>query len=105
MREPNQPRKEDLRLSTVLYGFNDPIRIKIVKDIHRYSEQSCCGCLSSLQVPKSTLSHHVKVLRESGIISRRVEGKYHYYSIRHDDLNEKFPGLVNAILTTDDEHL
>ncbi|WP_420975193.1 ArsR/SmtB family transcription factor, partial [Bacillus thuringiensis] len=49
---------------------------------------------------KSTLSHHYKVLRESGIIALRIQGRHYYYSVREADLNNRFPTLLSLILTT-----
>lgn len=48
--------------------------------------------------PKSTLSHHFKVLRESGIVHTRIEGTQRFISIRYEDLNARFPGLLPAVL-------
>ncbi|HDR4540095.1 TPA: helix-turn-helix transcriptional regulator, partial [Bacillus cereus] len=86
----------DIRLTTVLDALSDQIRIQIVREIAKRGEQSCGNV--NIPIPKSTLSHHYKVLRESGITYTRVEGTQRFNSLRTDDLNKRFPGLLDAIL-------
>lgn len=61
-------------------------------------DEQCC---SDLDVPlsKSTLSHHLKVLREAGVTTTRVEGTRRLMSLRRDDLELRFPGLLDAVLS------
>jgi DNA-binding transcriptional ArsR family regulator len=49
-------------------------------------------------VTKSTLTHHFRVLREAGVIEQREEGTARLNSLRRDDLDRRFPGLLDAIL-------
>jgi DNA-binding transcriptional ArsR family regulator len=49
-------------------------------------------------VPKSTMSHHLKILREAGVTSTRPEGMRCRVSLRRTELNRRFPGLLAAIL-------
>lgn len=51
------------------------------------------------EVPKSTLSHHNKILRESGLTACRPEGTRCYISLRKDDLERRFPGLLDTLLS------
>jgi DNA-binding transcriptional ArsR family regulator len=83
-------------LSDVLYALSDPVRIDIVRSIAETGEQPCNQC--GIEMPKSSLSHHFKVLREAGVLATRVEGTRHINSVRTADLNARFPGLLNAIL-------
>jgi DNA-binding transcriptional ArsR family regulator len=96
MRKLFHPETNDIRLTTVLDAFSDQIRIQIVREIAKIGEQSCGNV--NIPIPKSTLSHHYKVLRESGITYTRVEGTQRFNSLRTDDLNKRFPGLLDAIL-------
>ena len=48
--------------------------------------------------PKSSMSHHFKVLRDSGVIQTTVVGKEHYNSLRKEDLKARFPGLLETLL-------
>ena len=47
---------------------------------------------------KSTLTHHFRVLRESGVVRTRPDGRKRLLSLREDDLNDRFPGLLEAVL-------
>ncbi|CAM4054075.1 ArsR/SmtB family transcription factor [Bacillus manliponensis] len=96
MRTLYHPTIDEIRLSSILYALSDPIRLTVFKELSGKGEQSC----SALNIPvaKSTLSHHFRTLRESGVIHTRVEGKQRFISIRKDDLNKRFPGLLQAIL-------
>ncbi|MGG2092505.1 helix-turn-helix domain-containing protein [Bacillus sp. S13(2024)] len=51
----------------------------------------------NIPIAKSTLSHHFKVLRESGVMYTRIEGTQRFISIRTEDLNKRFPGLLDTI--------
>lgn len=96
MRTLHHPARDDIQLSSVLYALSDPIRLDIVLNLSKNGEKSC----SALEIPiaKSTLSHHFKVLRESGIIFTRIEGTQRFISLRRDDLESRFSGLIESIL-------
>ena len=96
MRAARQPSRDQLSLSEILYALSDPVRLDIVMELDDEGEQSCNQC--RVEMPKSSLSHHFKVLREAGIITTRIEGTRHYNSVRCADLNARFPGLMGAIL-------
>nr|WP_116191262.1 helix-turn-helix domain-containing protein [Paenibacillus taihuensis] len=90
------PDKADIHLSSVLYALCDPVRLSIVADISRLGECNCGGI--DANVVKSTLSHHVRTMREAGVLQVRVQGTQRFLSIRSTDLEERFPGLLCSIL-------
>lgn len=96
MRTLHHPALEDISLSAVLYALSDNYRLEIVRRLAVGGEQTC-GALA-LPVAKSTLSHHFKVLRESGVIYSRTEGRECFNSLRQADLESRFPGLLAAVL-------
>jgi DNA-binding transcriptional ArsR family regulator len=49
-------------------------------------------------MPKSTLSHHFRVLRDAGLIRTTKQGVENLNSVRWDDVNKRFPGLLKAIM-------
>jgi DNA-binding transcriptional ArsR family regulator len=96
MRKLTTPSRKEISLSGVLYALSDPIRIEIVKRLALKGEQTCGAFCDS--VAKSTLSHHFKVLRETGVITMRAEGASCKNSLRRKDLDSRFPGLLDAVL-------
>ena len=96
MRVFYHPSREDITLPTVLYALSDPIRLEIVALLAGGGESTCD--VLSCNLPKSTVSHHYKVLREAGVIRKRVAGTKHYFSLRRDDLDALFPGLLDAVV-------
>ncbi|MGH3339527.1 MAG: helix-turn-helix domain-containing protein, partial [Propionibacteriaceae bacterium] len=52
---------------------------------------------------KATLSHHFRVLRESGVVRTHPEGRRRLLSLRDDDLNDRFPGLLAAVLSANQQ--
>jgi DNA-binding transcriptional ArsR family regulator len=88
---------EELDLATVLQALSDPIRLRIVSTLADGSEM-CCGAFN-LPITKSTSSHHFRVLREAGVISTRTNGKTRINTLRRQALDERFPGLLDAILS------
>jgi DNA-binding transcriptional ArsR family regulator len=86
-------------ITEVLQALADPVRLTVVRDLAESSEPRPCGSLVA-SVTKSTLSHHMKILREAGIIKMRVEGTRKLTSLRRAELNETYPGLLDSILRT-----
>lgn len=64
----------------IFKGLSDPNRILILRLIKK-GEICSCDLGSELNIPLSTLAHHMKVLYESGLVNSRKEGKWNYYSI------------------------
>jgi DNA-binding transcriptional ArsR family regulator len=96
MRILHHPRVEEVTLPDVLHALSDPVRLQIVRALAECEEQSCSAVESS--VSKSTLSHHFKVLREAGLTHTRVNGTHRYVSLRRDELEDRFPGLLRSVL-------
>jgi DNA-binding transcriptional ArsR family regulator len=92
------PRREDLRLEAVLQALGDPVRLSIVTALYAApGAQRPCGTFG-LPVAKSTASHHFRVLREAGVISQRLVGRERLTELRHDDLEARFPGLLQSVV-------
>jgi DNA-binding transcriptional ArsR family regulator len=91
------PRRGEIALGAVLQALSDPVRLRIVADLAASDGPLPCG---SFQVPvtKSTCTYHFKVLRDAGVIHQRQEGTARLNSLRRDDLEARFPGLLDTIL-------
>ena len=102
MQPISHPDTSQLTLAAVLYALGAPVRLKIVKVIAEKGEQACRSCGGS-DIAKSTLSHHFKILRESGIIHTEKVGTQHLNSLRADELEARFPGVLASVLASADE--
>ena len=96
MRPFKPPPASDLILERVLYALSDPVRLEIVQRLAEVSEASC-GELDGGR-PKSSMSHHFRVLRDAGLVMTKSVGTTHMNSLRRSDLDARFPGLLDAIL-------
>ena len=92
----DEPAADGLELTTILQALGDPVRLRIVRELAHGGERTC-GTFE-LGVSKATRSHHLRVLREAGVTRTRVEGTHRHVSLRRDDLESRFPGLLNAVL-------
>ncbi|TDW24479.1 ArsR/SmtB family transcription factor [Kribbella kalugense] len=93
-----EPSVEELRLESVLGALADPLRLTIVSRLLLESEayDHTCGWFG-FDRPKSSLTHHFKALREAGLIRQRQYGLERRSRVRDDDLNERFPGLLELV--------
>ena len=96
MRPYTHPPAADFLLERVLYALSDPIRLGIVRHLAQLGPATC-GELDGGR-PKSTVSHHFKVLREAGLVWTENTGTTHMNRLRRDDVDGRFPGLLTAIL-------
>ncbi len=93
----HHPSTADLDLATVLRALGDPARLAIVRLLIDQGERNCASLQTQLEMPNSTCSYHLKLLREAGVTRTRSSGTLRYVSVRADDLEHRFPGLVRAL--------
>jgi DNA-binding transcriptional ArsR family regulator len=93
-----QPHLDELDLVAVLHALSDPIRLEIVRALAESGDGRPCGSFD-VPVTKSTLTHHFRVLRESGVIAQRHDGTSKLCTLRGADLETRFPGLLDAVLS------
>lgn len=93
----HHPDRSEIHLSSVLYALSDPVRLFIVSEIRKAGERTCGDI--AVPVVKSTLSHHARTLREAGVVNVRVNGTQRILSLRTEDLEFRFPGLLSSIMT------
>ncbi|AXX32849.1 Transcriptional regulator, ArsR family [Actinosynnema pretiosum subsp. pretiosum] len=91
-----EPERSDIELGSVLHALSDPTRLAVVRQIEAEGERLCGGL--SVEVAKSTLSQHLRVLREAGLTRTRACGNQRWVSLRRDDLDRLFPGLLDVVL-------
>jgi DNA-binding transcriptional ArsR family regulator len=103
--EVTEPAAEDFELPRVLAALADPHRLAAVRFVARHGESWCSQVIqeAGLGTSKSTFSHHLRILREAGIITKRIQGARGYMSLRKNDLDRRFPGLIDSILSADSQ--
>jgi DNA-binding transcriptional ArsR family regulator len=101
MRPLFHPRIEEITVEGILHALSDPVRVAIFTDI--VASECRYNCSNFLKVrekdiPKSTLSHHFKALREAGLIRSERRGVEMYNAPRCLEIENRFPGLIAAII-------
>jgi DNA-binding transcriptional ArsR family regulator len=84
-----------ITLSAVLAALSDPVRLEIVRDLA--DGERPCGSFK-VKVSQGTISHHLNILREAGVVGTRAEGKLRINFLRRTEMERDFPGLLNAVL-------
>jgi len=93
------PEAEALELATIMRTVGDPVRLAIVRELADGEEQACSVLQAALGIPASTGSYHLRLLREAGVIRTRAAGTSRLISLRRDDLEARFPGLLDLVLS------
>jgi DNA-binding transcriptional ArsR family regulator len=96
----HHPERDQIELPGVLHALSDPPRLEIVRKLAESEEPCACGSIQ-LGLSKSTMTHHFRVLRESGVIRQRREGTSKLTELRREDLDARFPGLLEAVLSSE----
>ncbi len=91
------PDSERIQLADVLSALADPVRLTIVRQLAGGHDDMACIAFD-LPVSKSTSTHHFRVLREAGVIAQEYRGTSIHSSLRSDDLEARFPGLLGAVI-------
>jgi DNA-binding transcriptional ArsR family regulator len=94
------PQADQLSLPAVLHALSDPVRLEIVRALGPGRELPC-GAID-VPVSKSTLTHHLKVLRDAGVTRTRRDGVQRLVSLRVTDVETRFPGLLDCVLADAD---
>jgi DNA-binding transcriptional ArsR family regulator len=96
----HHPEAEEIELPGVLHALSDPQRLEIVRTLADSPAPCPCGSIE-LGVAKSTMTHHYRVLRESGVIRQERKGTTKLTELRREDLEGRFPGLLDAVLSSE----
>lgn len=101
MKQFIHPSKEDISLTGVLGALADPMRLGILKSllIEEGLCKSCTDAAPCQDMAKSTLSNHFRILREAGLVRTIKRGVENRNTVRLDDINELFPGLLEQVMT------
>jgi len=70
----------------VARALGDPTRFRMLRAIASQEEISCRDLTALFRLAQATVSHHLKVLTQAGLVSARKEGPFHYYRVHRDAL-------------------
>jgi len=96
MRNYAHPDLDDVSIEHLLHALSDPVRLDIVRQLARDGEASCAALDGGR--PKSSMSHHFRVLRSAGLVHTRIAGVQHMNTLRREEVDKRFPGLLRAVL-------
>jgi DNA-binding transcriptional ArsR family regulator len=99
--DPKAPELATVDVLTVLQALSDPVRLEIVRQLavcDLGTSGLMCGQIA-LPVSKSTGSHHLKTLHQAGITAELQQGVCKFISLRRSELDERFPGLLDSVLS------
>ncbi|MEU8634846.1 metalloregulator ArsR/SmtB family transcription factor [Amycolatopsis sp. NPDC048633] len=91
------PAQDEITVEGVLRALADPVRLGIVRQLAAADRELACGALT-VPVTKSTITHHLSILRQAGVVTGRQEGTTRFNSLRRNDLDALFPGLLDGVL-------
>jgi DNA-binding transcriptional ArsR family regulator len=98
-RELSHPDLAEVELPAVLFALSDPTRLELIRALASEGPLTVAACQAQgPEVPKSTFSHHLKTLREAGLIRNEPAGRQRTVTLRREELDERFPGLLDAVL-------
>jgi DNA-binding transcriptional ArsR family regulator len=92
------PEVAEMDLTMILGALADPLRRKVISDLiaEPYGTERHCSSFG-LPISKSTRSHHFRILREAGLIRQVDRGNSRMAQLRRDDVEKRFPGLLDAV--------
>jgi ArsR family transcriptional regulator len=86
---PDVQREHAARMASVAKALGDPIRLQLVDVLRLHAGKVCvCELVPLFDLSQSTISHHLKVLRQAGIVGSERQGLWAYYYVRPDALQE-----------------
>ena len=98
MAKSGKDKRSSMRLSLigVLHALADPVRLEIVRQLATEGAKACG--MFGIEMPKSSLSHHFGVLRQTGVIASENQGTEIINRLQKEKLNASFPGLLKSVL-------
>jgi ArsR family transcriptional regulator len=94
------PRPSEAQAVRVMKALGDPMRFRIFKEIASRDEVSCRELTERFPVSQPTISHHLKVLSQAGLLSVRRAGAFHLYRAKPEALEEHLRQLGDVVAAT-----
>lgn len=100
-RSVENPSVDEVSLQQLLEALVDPVRRSVVRQLASAGEDKSCGTFD-LPVSRSTSTHHFNVLREAGLLRQYYVGTTKMNSLRRDEIEQRFPGVLGSLLAAAD---
>ena len=94
---PQPPSADEIRLTEILHALSDPGRVKMLMRLADGEYHSCGMETWGLDVQKSTVSHHLRTMREAGLLEYRLRGRNKDARLRREVIDARFPGLLDGL--------
>ena len=86
---PDVARSQAVRMAEVAKALGDPVRMQLVDVLRKHAGKVCvCELVPLFDLSQPTVSHHLKVLRQAGIVSSERQGLWAYYYVNPEALEE-----------------
>src|ERR671926_573925 len=86
---PDVEREQALRMAAVAKALGDPVRVQLVDVLRRHAGKVCvCELVPLFDLSQPTVSHHLKVLRDAGIVGSERRGLWAYYYVQPQAVKE-----------------
>jgi len=86
---PDVERAHAVRMATIAKALGDPVRVQLVDVLRKHAGKVCvCELVPLFELSQPTVSHHLKVLRQAGIVCSEREGLWAYYYVIPEALKE-----------------
>ena len=86
---PDVERDQAMRMAQVAKALGDPVRVQLVDVLRKHAGKVCvCELVALFELSQPTVSHHLKVLREAGLVGSERQGLWAYYYVTPDALKE-----------------
>ncbi|MEV0412663.1 helix-turn-helix domain-containing protein [Streptomyces sp. NPDC050448] len=96
--EPEHTHPDDVPVQAALAALADPVRLRLVRELAGAADwERSCGTFD-VPVGKAALSHHFAVLRASGLLEQRDQGRGRVNRLRRAEFEARFPGLLALVL-------
>lgn len=91
---PDVQREQAQRLATIAKALGDPVRLQLIDVLRKHAGKVCvCELVPLFELSQPTVSHHLKKLRDAGIVGSERQGLWAYYYVIPDALEEFYAWL------------
>ncbi|MEE6729859.1 metalloregulator ArsR/SmtB family transcription factor [Pediococcus pentosaceus] len=91
-------KQEDVKKAEIFKVLSDPNRLMMIRTLYQNKNEMTCGEVGEkLDVSKSTVSYHFKLLRSVGLTNTRKEAQSKYLSLRYDTFDKYLPGFLDSL--------